>query len=142
MDTIEARQAAEAAAATDKDADFAAEVVDARVGWDSQTYGSLGEAIRGQLEQGLKYAGYLSRTTSTEDLDDLASNTIYLVSSDAGETTLGHFPDYLSHIGGIPRSLKGNLLELYEHWYSGTDGFEDWLRVYLQNDPSRNLRIV
>jgi hypothetical protein len=52
------------------------------------------------------------------------------------------FPDYLSHIGGIPRSLKGNLLELYEHWYSGTDGFEDWLRVYLQNDPSRNLRIV
>ena len=54
MDTIEARQAAEAAAATDKDADFAAEVVDARVGWDSQTYGSLGEAIRGQLEQGLK----------------------------------------------------------------------------------------
>lgn len=52
------------------------------------------------------------------------------------------FPDYLSHIGGIPRSLKGNLLEQYEHWYSGTDGFEDWLRVYLQNDPSRNLRIV
>ena len=52
------------------------------------------------------------------------------------------FPDYLSHIGGIPRSLKGNLLEQYEHWYSGTDGFEDWLRAYLQNDPSRNLRIV
>lgn len=97
MDTIEARQAAEVAAATDKDADFAAEVVDARVGWDSQTYGSLGDAIRGQLEQGLKYAGYLSRTTSTEDLDDLASNTIYLISSDAGETTLGHFPDYQAH---------------------------------------------
>ena len=52
------------------------------------------------------------------------------------------FPDYLSHIVGIPRSLKGNLLEQYEHWYSGTDGFEDWLRAYLQNDPLRTLKIV
>lgn len=117
MDTIEARQAAEAAAATDKDADYAAEVVDARVGWDSQTYGSLGDAIRGQLEQGLKYAGYLSRTTSTEDLDDLASNTIYLVSSDAGETTLGHFPDYLSHGVLITTGQKDNFK--YQIFYGG-----------------------
>ena len=61
----------------------------------------------------------------------------YLIDSLALE-----FPDYLSHIVGIPRSLKGNLLEQYEHWYSGTDGFEDWLRAYLQNDPLRTLKIV
>ena len=72
-----------------------------------------------------------------ERVSESAEYEQYLIDSLAQD-----FPDYLSHIGGIPRSLKGNLLELYEHWYSGTDGFEDWLRVYLQNDPSRNLRIV
>ena len=54
MNTIEARQAENVKASTDADADYAAEVVDARIGWDAQTYGSLGHAIRGQLEQGLK----------------------------------------------------------------------------------------
>ena len=52
------------------------------------------------------------------------------------------FPDSLSHFGGIPRSLKGLLLEQYCHWYEGTDGFENWLREYLKNDSSRQLRIV
>lgn len=135
MNTIEARQAAEAAAATDKDADFAAEVVDARIGWDSQAYASLGEAIRGQMAQGLKYAGYFSRTSDTDDMDDLESNTIYLISSDAGETTLAHFPDFKGHGVLITTGQKDNFK--YQIFYSGygdrifircrtSAGWRDW----------------
>lgn len=47
MDTIEAQQAANVAASTDSDADYAAEVVDARVDADAKTYASLGAALRG-----------------------------------------------------------------------------------------------
>lgn len=133
MSTIEARQAENVKASTDADADYAAEVVDARIGWDSHTYGSLGDAIRGQLEQGLKYAGYLSRTDSTEDLDDLASNTIYLVSSNAGETTLGHFPDYMSHGVLVTTGQKDNFK--YQIFYGGGGD-----RVFLRCHTSSGWR--
>lgn len=133
MNTIEARQAENVKASTDADADYAAEVVDARIGWDSHTYGSLGDAIRGQLEQGLKYAGYLSRCDSTEDLDDLASNTIYLVSSNAGETTLGHFPDYMSHGVLVTTGQKDNFK--YQIFFGGMGD-----RVFLRCHTSSGWR--
>lgn len=43
--------AANVSANTDSNADYAAEVVDARVGADGTTYTSLGEAIRRQIEE-------------------------------------------------------------------------------------------
>lgn len=134
MSTIEARQAENVKASTDADADYAAEVVDARIGWDSQAYGSIGDAICGQMEQGLKYAGYLSRTSSTEDLDDLASNTIYLVSSDAGETTLGHFPDYMSHGVLVTTGQKDNFK--YQIFYGGGGD-----RIFIRCHTSSGWRV-
>ncbi len=97
MANIEARQDANVSASTDSSADYAAEVVDARVGWDSTGYGSLGAAVRGQALASLKYAGILQRISGTEDLNELPVNTMYLVSSTTGETTLKNFPDYESH---------------------------------------------
>lgn len=49
MDGLDARLDANVAASTDSNADYAAEVVDARVGRDAKSYGSLGEAVRGQI---------------------------------------------------------------------------------------------
>lgn len=46
-----AQIAAQVAASTDENADYAAEVVDARIGADGESYDSLGEAIRGQREK-------------------------------------------------------------------------------------------
>lgn len=51
MDTLESRIAANVAASTDADADYAAEVVDARVSEAGKTYGSLGQHLR-TTEQG------------------------------------------------------------------------------------------
>lgn len=97
MANIEARQDANVSASTDSSADYAAEMVDARVGWDSTVYESLGAAVRGQVLSSLKYAGILQRISGTEDLNELPVNTMYLVSSTTGETTLKNFPDYGSH---------------------------------------------
>ena len=47
MDTIEARQSAGTAASTDADADYAAEVADARVDGDNVAQPTLGDNIRG-----------------------------------------------------------------------------------------------
>lgn len=49
MDGIEARLDANLTASTDANADYAAEVVDARIGWDSKDYGCLGTAVREQV---------------------------------------------------------------------------------------------
>ena len=46
MELIEARQEANVHASTDASADYAAEVVDARVGADGTTYASLGASVR------------------------------------------------------------------------------------------------
>lgn len=94
MDNMEKRLDANVTASTTPSGDYAAEVVDARVGWDDTQYDSLGSAIRGQLGQGLKYAGYLNRVSGSEDMNDLELNTVYLISSNAGETGLVNFPDY------------------------------------------------
>lgn len=50
MDTIEAQVAANVSASTDADADYAAEVADARVASDGDTFASLGEAVRSAAE--------------------------------------------------------------------------------------------
>ena len=65
MELIEARQEANVHASTDASADYAAEVVDARVGADGTTYASLGASVRsissrledavGQVEQVLNW---------------------------------------------------------------------------------------
>ena len=82
MSSIEARQDANVRASTDADADYAAEVVDARLDADSKTRASLGENIRGihrgtntvaDLLASLTYENVLATDGSLE----IEENTFY-----------------------------------------------------------------
>ena len=67
-----AQIAAQVKASTDADANYAAEVVDARVGADGESYDSLGEAIRGQREKSKEEVTQLK-----EDMNVLYNNDFY-----------------------------------------------------------------
>lgn len=66
-----AQIAKQVAASTDSDADYAAEVVDARVGADGESYASLGEAIRGQ------------RKKSRDKVESVTKSLVSLLSSES-----------------------------------------------------------
>lgn len=71
VETLKEQVAANVSASTDSDADYAAEVVDARVGYDGTTYESLGDSVRGQAGNADTAAEYLSRYRSSRSFPDI-----------------------------------------------------------------------
>lgn len=67
-----AQIAAQVAASTDENADYAAEVVDARVGAEGESYASLGEAIRGQRDKSKEEISELK-----SDLTEVADKGVF-----------------------------------------------------------------
>lgn len=109
---LSSQVAANVSASTDSDADYAAEVVDARIGADGNSYGSLGEAVREQFDRiGL----YLTEAFASNDEDggrNLLDNLSAL--GESGVTQDGR--DYVIEAGGyfFPRvsiaNLTGNII--------------------------------
>lgn len=93
-DILSAQIASMVAASTDADADYAAEVVDARAGADGQTYDSLGEAIRQQVG----------------NLDDMLSGALAVLRNDLSASSSGYV------------DISEELLEVTEGYYYNSNG--------------------
>lgn len=97
VETLVAQIAANVAASTDSDADYAAEVVDGRIGVTGENYASLGVAIRNQIN------GIYDELNEIEEMlfDSVDSNNL-LAFADYPETTLN----------GISMTIKDNMFTL------------------------------
>lgn len=89
-----AQIAAQVAASTDENADYAAEVVDARVGADGESYDSLGEAIRGQREKSKDEVTQLKSDLVKLENGDGLPNTTWVRGEFRGDGVISYGTNY------------------------------------------------
>lgn len=124
-DTLAAQIAANVSASTDSDADYAAEVVDARAGSQGETYASLGNAVRASNARWARRVPFEKRTTSLKgEAGSSATGTLSTVTESS--VNIGQKISYSvpsDDTSGLIRTYSCITLDDYETFLKGRNAY-------------------